>query len=80
VTCDAVLIFTLFGAVTVVTIISFSVLVTHLLYSCSTPDVKDWNRALKFVIRVELLLCNAICCVKREVMLKQTDGVLLVVL
>jgi len=77
--CDAVLIFTVSGAVAVVNIISFSVLLAHLLFfSFFTPDVKNWYRALKFIIRVHLLLCNAICCAKREVMLKQKDGVVLI--
>jgi hypothetical protein len=78
VSCDAVLIFTMSGAVAVVNIISFSVFVAHLLYSFFTPDVKNWNRALKFKIRAHLLLCNAICCVKRELILKQKDGVVLI--
>jgi hypothetical protein len=80
VSCDAVLIFTVFGALTVVNIISFSALLTLLLYSFVTPDVEDWNGALQFVIRVQMLLCNAVCCVKREVVLKQKDGVVLTVM
>jgi hypothetical protein len=76
VSCDTVLIVT----VSVVNIISFSVLVAHLLYSFFTPDVKNWNRTLKFVIPVHLLLCNAICCVMREVTFKQKDGVVLIVM